>query len=142
MPTVEDERELLAEPADVWAFVSEPHHLPDWWPGIAAVEPDRRGFAPGARWGVRSGTRPGLLRRAHASQLLLVREIEARERFAFHLTAERLDVELRLRRGAPGRTVAHLIVSGPWLAGLRRSLATTALRRLHDLCQTAAAASS
>ena len=27
------ERELLAPPADVWAFLAEPHHLPDWWPG-------------------------------------------------------------------------------------------------------------
>ena len=33
-------RELLARPADVWAFVSEPHNLPDWWPGIAGVHPD------------------------------------------------------------------------------------------------------
>ena len=23
---------------------------PDWWPGIPGVQPDRRGFAPGARW--------------------------------------------------------------------------------------------
>src|ERR687895_990430 len=121
MPTVEDERELLAEPQDVWAFVSEPHHLAAWWPGIAAVEPDRRGFAPGARWTVRGGPRPGLLRRAHGSQLLLVREIEPRERFAFHLTRDRLDVELRLARSGPDRTLAHLTVRSPWLVGIRRS---------------------
>lgn len=138
MPTVEDERELLADPQDVWAFVSEPHHLADWWPGIAAVEPDRRGFAPGARWEVRGGPRPGLLRRAHGSQLLLVREIEPRERFVFHLTGDRLDVELRLARSGPDRTLAHLTVRSPWLVGLRRSLPGTALSRLRDLCQTAA----
>ncbi len=137
MPTVEDERELLAEPQDVWAFVSEPHHFADWWPGIAAVEPDRRGFAPGARWQVRAGPRPGLLRRAHSSQLLLVREIEPRQRYAFHLTGDRLDVELRLSRSGSDRTLAHLTVRSPWL-GLRRSLPGTALSRLHDLCQTAA----
>ncbi len=138
MPTVEDERELLAEPADVWAFVSEPHHLPDWWPGIAAVEPDRRGFAPGARWTVRHGSRPGLLRRAHAQGLLLVREIEPRTRFVFHLTRDRLDVELRLARVDADRTLARLTVRGPWLVGLRSSLPRTALSRLYDLCQTAA----
>jgi uncharacterized protein YndB with AHSA1/START domain len=138
VPTVEDERELLAEPQDVWAFVSEPHHLADWWPGIAAVEPDRRGFAPGARWEVRGGPRPALFRRAHGSQLLIVREIEPRERFTFHLTRDRLDVELRLARSGPDRTLAHLTVRSPWLAGLRRSLPRTALSRLHDLCQTAA----
>jgi uncharacterized protein YndB with AHSA1/START domain len=138
VPTVHDERELLAEPQDVWAFVSEPHHLADWWPGIAAVEPDRRGFAPGARWQVRTGPRPGLLRRAHGSQLLLVREIEPRERFAFHLVRDRLDVELRLARSGPDRTLAQLTVRSPWLVGLRRSLPGTALSRLHDLCQTAA----
>jgi uncharacterized protein YndB with AHSA1/START domain len=34
-------RELLAPPQDVWAFLVEPHNLSDWWPGIAAVHPDR-----------------------------------------------------------------------------------------------------
>src|SRR5207249_873445 len=46
-------RELLASRADVWAFLSEPYRLSDWWPGILGLEPDRRGFAPGARWKVR-----------------------------------------------------------------------------------------
>jgi uncharacterized protein YndB with AHSA1/START domain len=137
VPIVEAERELLARPADVWAFVAEPRHLADWWPGMAAVEPDRRGFAPGARWEVRGGARPGLLRRAHTSQLLLVREIEPRERFVFHLTGDRLDVELALARVADG-TLARLTVRSPWLVGVRRSLPRTALARLHDLCQTAA----
>ena len=42
--------------ADVWGFLAEPYHLSDWWPGIVGVEPDRRGFAPGARWKVRLQT--------------------------------------------------------------------------------------
>ena len=37
MPRVEAARELLAPREDVWAFLAEPHHLADWWPGIAAV---------------------------------------------------------------------------------------------------------
>ena len=46
----ESSLELLAPRADVWAFVAEPYHLSDWWPGVSGVEPDRRGLAPGARW--------------------------------------------------------------------------------------------
>ena len=45
-------RVLLAPVEDVWAFVAEPYHLSDWWPGISGVEPDRRGLAAGARWKV------------------------------------------------------------------------------------------
>src|SRR5947199_3557933 len=44
--------ELLASRTDVWSFLAEPYHLSDWWPGITGVEPDRRAFAPGARWKV------------------------------------------------------------------------------------------
>ena len=43
---------------DVWGFLAEPYHLSDWWPGILGVEPDRRGFAPGARWRVIGRDRP------------------------------------------------------------------------------------
>lgn len=138
MPRAEAERELLAARADVWAFVAEPRHVADWWPGISAVEPDRRGLAPGARWRVRGSARPGLLRRARAPGLLLVQRVDEPRLMAWHLTAERLDVELRLEPTARDRTLATLVVSGPWLLGVRGSLPRTALSRLHALCQTAA----
>ena len=35
---------LLAPREEVWALVSEPFHLPDWWPAYTGVEPDRRGW--------------------------------------------------------------------------------------------------
>src|ERR1041384_6203569 len=138
MPTHRAERELLAPRADVWAFLSEPYNLPDWWPGISGLQPDRRGFAPGARWQVVGENRPSLLRRPNMSGVLLVLEVERYERFAFQLTGERLDVELRLSGPRPGATLARLTVSGPLLIGLRRSLPQKALGRLHDLVQTAA----
>src|SRR5437667_108533 len=50
MPLAQVELELLAPVEDVWRFLAEPRHLADWWPGIAAVEPDRRGLVAGARW--------------------------------------------------------------------------------------------
>jgi hypothetical protein len=110
----------------------------DWWPGISAVEPDRRGLSPGARWRVRGSARPGLLRRARAPGLLLVQRVDEPRLLAWHLTAERLDAELTLEETAADRTLARLAVSGPWLLGVRGSLPHTALSRLHALCQTAA----
>ena len=134
------ERELAADRAAVWAFLAEPHHLSDWWPGIAAVTPDRRGFAPGARWRVR-GTRWAnpLIGRRPVEQLLLVREIDPYERWTWHLTSEGLEVEVRLRAVRSGRTLVTVTISARWLYGTRRTLARKAVDRLHALVQTAAA---
>ena len=138
MPRVGAARELLAPREDVWAFLAEPHHLADWWPGLAAVQSDRRGFAPGARWQVHGANRPSLFRRPSPSGMLLVLAVEPLERWVFQLTGERLEVEIRLTAAGPDRTVAVLSVTGPWLIGLGRSLPRSALARLHALCQTAA----
>jgi uncharacterized protein YndB with AHSA1/START domain len=54
-------RELLSPRPDVWAFLAEPYHLSDWWPGVSGVQPDRRGAAAGARWQIVSSTEPTLL---------------------------------------------------------------------------------
>ena len=67
MPRVEAKRELLAPRQDVWEFLAEPRHFADWWPGISAVEPDRRGLAAGARWLVHGSNRPSLFRRPNPS---------------------------------------------------------------------------
>jgi hypothetical protein len=138
VPRVEAARELLAPREDVWAFLAEPRHLADWWPGLAAVQPDRRGLAPGARWQVHGANRPSLFRRPSPTGMLLVLAVDPYERIAFHLTGERIDAELRLSASRPDRTVATLTVSGPWLIGLGKSYPRNALSRLHALCQTAA----
>jgi uncharacterized protein YndB with AHSA1/START domain len=134
----EAERELLAPRADVWAFLAEPFHLADWWPGISGVVPDRRGFAPGARWQVR-GTRwsnPFTGRRP-VEQLLVIREIDPYERWRFHLLAEKLDAEVRLHAQGPTRTRVTVAVEGAWLLGGRGSIPRKAVARLHALVQTA-----
>jgi uncharacterized protein YndB with AHSA1/START domain len=138
MPRVSVSRELLAPREDVWAFIAEPHHFADWWPGVAGVRPDRRGFAEGARWEVHTADRPTLFRRATSSGMLLVRAIRPPELFGWTLTGDHLDAELRLESAGAERTAAVLELEAPWLLGLSRALPRRALTRLHALCQTAA----
>ena len=130
--------ELIAPPEDVWAFVSEPYNLPDWWPGLGSVEPDRRGFAAGARWLVRM-REPSLFRSAEAEDTLLVTAAEPM-RFAFELVRARIRAELRLDAAGAGRTNAHLLVEEPFSVAFRRGRrAKDALDLLYDSVQTAAA---
>jgi uncharacterized protein YndB with AHSA1/START domain len=138
MPTYSATCELLAPREDVWGFLAEPHHFADWWPGVAGVHPDRLGLAPGARWSIHGGRQPSLLRRPESMTILLVREVEWLRRVSWHMTKDRLDVELELTESAWNRTAAVLTITGPFLVGLRRSLPRNALNRLHALCQTAA----
>ena len=88
MPRFAAERTLLAPVADVWTFIAEPFHLSDWWPGVAGIEVDRRGFAPGARWRVIGPNRPSLLKKPDASGALIVLDVVPMRRFAFQLTGQ------------------------------------------------------
>ncbi len=139
MPRVSARRELLASRRDVWAFVAEPGHFSDWWPGIAAVRPDRRGFAEGARWELVGGYRPTLFRQGASTGILQVLAVEPYERFVCQLTGDRIDIDLRLRSTGDDRTEALLAVDGTFIWGMSRSLPRRALGRLYALCQTAAA---
>jgi uncharacterized protein YndB with AHSA1/START domain len=38
MPTVTRTRTIAAEPAEVWTTVTDPYHLPRWWPRVERVE--------------------------------------------------------------------------------------------------------
>ena len=131
-------RELLAPPADVWAFLSEPHNLPDWWPGIAAVRPDRRRTARGARWQLTRSGLPSLLRKAGSDEGLIISDAREQVKFAFQLPEDRLQVEVTLEPHGHDRTMAEVVVTGPILWGTRRLLARHALGRIYDLCQTSA----
>lgn len=130
-------RELLASPADVWAFLAEPRHLSDWWPNVGFVEPDRRGLAEGARWLIRS-RESTWIRSADAEDTLLVHSADEPRRFAFELVRARVRAALELTEVASGRTQAELVVSGPLLRGFTRSLPRDALDRLYSLIQTEA----
>jgi uncharacterized protein YndB with AHSA1/START domain len=138
-------RELLAPVEDVWAFISEPHNLADWWPGVAAVTPDRRGLAPGARWALRGPTVPGesfgifaaMTRAPTAAGALLVVDVVPHERLRFRFVQDQIDADLQLAPAGGRRTRAALIVEAPFLR-VRRTLPRRALARLHSLIQTAA----
>ena len=122
--------ELLAPRADVWAFLAEPYHLSDWWPGITGVEPDRRGFAPGARWKVLATKRNIFAGPRSTETMLLIREIDPYERWSWHLLNPKTEVEIRLRSVREGRTAVTVSTS--------RGSASAAVKRLYALVQTAA----
>ena len=142
MPTYSAARELLAPREDVWAFLAEPNHLSDWWPGIDGVQPDRRGLAPGARWQIRGLGRPTYVagRKPDVAGTLVFLEVKQPEFVAWQFVNGRIDVELRLAEAGGNHTRAELTVGAPFLSGLRRSLPHKALTRLYALCQTGAAA--
>jgi uncharacterized protein YndB with AHSA1/START domain len=123
--------ELLAPRADVWRFLAEPFHLPDWWPGITGVEPDRRAFAPGARWKVHAVKRNVFTGARSVETMVLIREIDLYERWTWHLLQPATDVEVRLQATAEDRTRVTVTVS--------RGDPQRAVKRLYDLVQTAAA---
>lgn len=138
----EAEREVLASREELWRYLAEPYHFSDWWPTVAVVRPDRRGFAEGARWEVVGPSTPTLLRKAGASGLAIVRSIEPYERVVWFLTGDRLAVEVRLRVSAPDRTVVTVAVEGRWRPeafGRPRALPHAAVHRLYELVQTTAA---
>lgn len=151
----EAERELLAEPADVWRFLAEPYHLSDWWPGVVSVQPDVRGFSVGARWLVVRRAPRGLLPVTLGSNLgaarretLVVLEIEEGRRLAFQLVpvvsfrlrpdSRPSEVAIELAGTAPGRTRVRVSVSSTAWGSRDAMTAATAAERLHELVQTAA----
>jgi uncharacterized protein YndB with AHSA1/START domain len=141
----EASHEVLAPREDVWRFLAEPYHLADWWPTVSAVRPDARGFREGARWDVVGPTSPTLFRKGGATGFAIVKTIELHERVVWTLTADKLELEVRLRSLAPDRTLATVAVEGTWRPeafGRPRSLPKVAAYRLYELVQTAASLSS
>ena len=138
---IEASRELLAPRPDVWKLVSEPYHLPDWWPGYTGVRPDRRGLAANARWTVVRARVPGLLRRPGGEGLIVITEVAEGLELRWHDVQQQIDAGIALANAGVERTRATVSVDGPWwrlFAEGARDLPDRALRRLHDLCQTAA----
>jgi uncharacterized protein YndB with AHSA1/START domain len=138
---IDAQKELIATRDDVWALLSEPHHLSDWWPAYTTIRPDRRGFAEGARWQVTRSAAPGLLRRPGGEGMVVVTAVEPPLRLAWRDLQQRFDAEIRLEPASGGHTRATLTVEAPVWRLVAEGLRPTprqALARLHALCQTAA----
>ena len=150
-------RELLASLDDAWGFLAEPYHLSDWWPGAVSVQPDRRGFEPGARWQVTVISDPlriGPLRFPRfgrptgpsAARTLVIKAIEPRRLWSFELHRQ---VKEGSDKGVTPRTVTVALrpltddtteVGIEVTTGSREEsdLAQMAADRLYDLVQMAA----
>jgi len=135
MPRATATRELPASREAIWAIIAEPRRFAEWWPRVAVVRPDRLGLAEGSRWAVESTERPLVFRRSGYSGALVVHGVEPPKRFAWALTGDRIDAELRLEEAGSDRTRAVLEVSAAWLVPLPRALPRRALVRLHNICQ-------
>ena len=101
MPRAVASRELLAPPEDVWGFLAEPNHLADWWPGVTAVRPDRRGLAPGARWQLVTGPQSGsvvsaYLRRPEAAGTIAILEVQRPRLLRLLFVDDGIEATLRL----------------------------------------------
>ena len=58
MPRLSRTRVIAAPREQVWSLVSDPHHLPRWWPKAVRVE-DVRGAGKRGRWTLVLGTKRG-----------------------------------------------------------------------------------
>jgi uncharacterized protein YndB with AHSA1/START domain len=122
-----------------WALISEPYHLPDWWPGYTGVEPDRRGLEENARWTVVRGSRPGFMRKPRGTGLILIRRVSPGSELAWHDLGQKLDMGVCLEDEGRGTRATAWVSGAAWrlYAEGVRSLPAKAAARLHDLCDTA-----
>ena len=65
MPKVKRTRTIEATPEDIWRVVSDPHHLPRWWPAVSRVEE-----ADAIRWTKVFGTSAGKAVRADFTRVV------------------------------------------------------------------------
>jgi len=132
-------RVLPAAVEEVWAVLAEPKRLAEWWPGIGAVDPGRRGLVPGGFWRIEGESRgPSLRRRPEMAGNLLVLEVVPRSRVVFQLLTERIHVELELEPAGDDEAAATLAVEPPRFVGVGRQFPSQALSRLAALVRRAA----
>jgi uncharacterized protein YndB with AHSA1/START domain len=131
MPRVSRQREIDASPERVWDLVSDPHHLPRWWPRALRVEDVHKADGRRSRWTTVLGTQRGRGVRAD----FRCTGATARKRYAweqeiegtpFEKVLRSAALEIRLERSGEG-TLTTLIGSER-LRGLSR-LGSPLMRR-------------
>jgi uncharacterized protein YndB with AHSA1/START domain len=132
MPRVTRKRIIDASAEKVWDLVSDPHHLPRWWPRTVRVEEVR--VAPGgrrSRWTTVLGTQRGRGVRADyrctaataAERYVWEQEIEGTP---FEKILRSAELQIRLERRDDGTLIT--LVSSERLRGLSR-LGSPMMRR-------------
>jgi hypothetical protein len=145
-------RELLAPRDDVWAFVSTPGRLADWWPGVFAAQDQ------GDHWTIEGEERAGLTQVASPGdderQESVCVGLNPPGSLELHFARSGYDARLVLEATGEKRTTATLTidvadahetvaerleeVAGLAFAGPTDAFAESILDRLYELCQTGA----
>ena len=141
MPRYAARRVLPATVEGVWAVLADPARFPEWWPGVEAVDPGRRGLVPGGLWRISGGggDRMSIRPRPQMVGQLLVIEAVPHSRVVFQLMAEQIDVELELAPAEDDQAAATLVVDAPRFRGVGRAFPSEVLARLAALVRPAAA---
>ena len=131
MPNVERRRVIDAPVTSVWSVVSDPYHLPRWWPDAIRVENVRGGSGKRSQWTTVLATKSGRGVRADFRCL----SSAAPERFVFEQEVADTPFERILRSWVTeihleedGETTAVRIESRQTLRGLSR-LGSLMMRR-------------
>lgn len=110
MPRVARRRRLDASPGAVWSVVSDPYHLPRWWPRTQRVENVAAGEGKGRTWTQVLETRDGRGVRADyrcvsaaSPERYIFEQLIADTPFERILRSSR--TEIRLAPGKPGTEV-------------------------------------
>jgi uncharacterized protein YndB with AHSA1/START domain len=140
LPRYAAKRVLPATVEDVWGVLAAPERFAEWWPGVEAVDPGRRGLVPGGLWRIEGGpAKASFRRRPEMEGNLLVIEVVPRSRVVFQLMAEGMWVELDLESDEDGRAAASLVVEARRFTGVGRGFPSEALAGLAALVRPAAA---
>ena len=140
MPRYAARRVLPGTVEDVWEVLAAPERFAEWWPGVEAVDPGRRGLVPGGLWRIEGGTaKASFRRRPEVGGNLLVIEVVPHARVVFQLMAEGMWVELDLESDEDGQAAANLVVEAQRFTGVGRGFPSEALAGLAALVRPAAA---
>ncbi len=114
MPRVTRKRRIDASPGAVWSVVSDPYHLPRWWPKTQRVENVSSGAPKGRKWTQVLETKDGRGVRADYRCVSAASD----ERYVFEQLIEGSPFERILKSS---RTEIHLVPEGAGTSVTMRS---------------------
>jgi uncharacterized protein YndB with AHSA1/START domain len=134
LPRYTARRVLPGTVDEVWTVLAEPERFAEWWPGVEAVDPGRRGLVPGGLWRIDGGpVKASFRRKPEVSGNLLVIEVVSRSKVVFQLMAGRMWVELELEPNEDDAAAATLVIEAPRFSGVGRAFPSEVLSQLAAL---------